>query len=157
MSDIFSKIFNHHTNYHKFVFTNNLQEQLQAYETSFNQYIQGRVCETSLYQEGRFEEFTACDSNNYVELLIITDGSWNKNVKYLFVTELEIMIAKCLKFDHFQLTILKFGSKCLMIRYAIPVHIADSMFPLTIEEWNQLTTHGIAQIKCLDSHYDGKV
>ena len=130
-----------------------LQEQLKAYERNFNQYIQKRVCETSLYRGGTFKEFIPRESKDKVPLLLVTDANWNQNVKYVRILELEEFLADILDFDHFNLQILKIEEHCLRILYAVSAHIANSVFPLTREEWSKLLTHGIVEIECLEFHY----
>ena len=133
-----------------------LQEQLQQYEADFNKYIMRRVCESSLYHKGKFELFTGGDSNGDVELLIVTDDNWNEYTSFVDVLDLGDIVAKSLNIDNFSLHLARIETNCLRIRYTISVHIVNNVFPLTIEEWNKLTEHGIVEMKCLDFHYSQK-
>ena len=130
-----------------------LQEQLQQYEADFKQYIMRRVCDSSLYHKGRFELFTGSDSNDDVELLIITDDNWNEYTCFVDVLDLGDIVAKSLKIDHFSLHLASIEANCLRIRYIIALHIVNSVFPLTSEEWSELTQHGIVEVECLEFHY----
>ena len=130
-----------------------LQEELRTYETHFNQYIKRRVCESSIYHEGRFELFTGTDSEDKVELLIITDENWDDYIPFVKLLDLEDIVAKCLNIDRFVIHLASIEPHCLRIRYTISVHNVNSVFPLTSEEWSELTQHGIVEMKCLMFHY----
>ena len=84
-----------------------LQEKLKVYEGSFNRYIKRRVCETRIYQEGRFEAFTGNDSEKKVELLLITDENWDDSIKFVTVSELEGIVADSLDVNNFSLQIVR--------------------------------------------------
>ena len=130
-----------------------LQEQLETYEAHFNQYIKRRVCESSIYHEGRFEMFTSTDSKERVELTLITDDNWDDYTPLVRLIDLEDVVATCLNIDRFVLELKSIEPHCLRIRYAVSVHIVNSVFPLNFEEWNKLTHHGIAEMRCLQFHY----
>ncbi|CAI8006365.1 hypothetical protein GBAR_LOCUS4665 [Geodia barretti] len=136
-----------------------LQEKLKAYESEFNDYIRRRVCETSIYHEGRFEVFTGSQSDEEVELLIITDKHWDYSIRFVDLLDLEALVAKCLNIDRFNLQMFRIEPNCLRIRYAVSIHIAKTVFPLTNEEWKQLSHHGIIKIHCEEYFYttDDKV
>ena len=127
-----------------------LQEQLKSYEMEFNEYIKRRVCETHIYQEGRFEAFSSsCSEKKKVELVIITDENWNYSVQFVKVLELEELVADCLDIDQFSLEVVNIESNCLRIHYAIPLQVAKAIFPLTEEEWKKLSQNHIVKIQCL--------
>ena len=130
-----------------------LQEQLEGYDAHFNAYIKRRVCESSIYHEGRFEVFTGCDSEDKVELLIITDDNWDDYTQFMKVLDLERIVANSLNFDRFSLQLASIEPQCLRIRYTISLHIVNSVFPLTAEEWKELTCNGIVEMKCLEFCY----
>ena len=130
-----------------------LQDKLTAYESEFNEYIKRRVCETRIYHEGRFEVFTGSKTQKKVELLIITDENWDDSIKFVKVVDLEALVAKCLNIDHFDLQIVSIEPHCLRIRYAVSIHIAETVFPLTSEEWKKLSNHGIIKIHCQKYFY----
>ena len=130
-----------------------LQKDLKEYESEFNAYIKRRVCETRIYHEGRFEVFTGSKSQKKVELLIITDENWDDSIKFVKVVDLEALVAKCLNIDHFDLQIVSIEPHCLRIRYAVSIHIAETVFPLTSEEWKKLSNHGIIKIHCQKYFY----
>ncbi|CAI8030167.1 hypothetical protein GBAR_LOCUS17108, partial [Geodia barretti] len=136
-----------------------LQEKLKAYESEFNDYIRRRVCETSIYHEGRFEVFTGGQSDKKVELLIITDKHWDYSIRFVDLLDLEALVAKCLNIDRFNLQMFRIEPNCLRIRYAVSIRIAKTVFPLTNEEWKQLSHHGIIKIHCQEYFYttDDKV
>ena len=132
-----------------------LQKQLQQYECNFSEYILRRVCDSNIYNEkGRFEAFTTgdskarSDSKKMVELLIVTDDKWGDYTPLVDVLDLEEIISESLDIDRFNLHLLSIVPNCLRIHYAISVHIAHSVFPLTTEEWKKLTSHGIFELKC---------
>ena len=78
-----------------------LQEELRTYKTHFNQYIKRRVCESCKYHEGRFELFTGTDSEEIVELLIITDENWDDYLPFVKLLDLEDIVANCLDINRF--------------------------------------------------------
>ena len=130
-----------------------LQEQLKTYEAHFNQYIKRRVCESSIYHEGRFEMFTSTDSKERVELTLITDDNWDDYTPLVNLLDLEDVVATSLNIDRFVLELKSIEPHCLRVRYAVSVHIVNSVFPLNFEEWNELTHHGIVEMRCLQFHY----
>ena len=130
-----------------------LQEKLTAYESEFNDYIKRRVCETRIYHEGRFEAFSGTHSDKKVELTIITDEYWDDSIKFVKVLDLEELVAECLDIDRFNLQIISIEPHCLRITYAVSIHIAETVFPLTSEQWKKLSNHGIIKIHCLEYFY----
>ena len=130
-----------------------LQEKLKDYEERYNEYMSRRVCETHIYHEGRFEAFAGFDVEEKVELLIITDENWDDNTDYLRVVDLEAIVADILHFDNFSLQPVSIEPQCLILRYAISILIAQTVFPLTDEEWEKLSDHGIIKMQCLDYFY----
>ena len=130
-----------------------LQDQLKSYEKEFNQYIMRRVCETRLYQEGRFKAFSGSSSEEKVELLIITDDNWNHSIEFVKVFELEQLVASCFNIDRFSLKLHNIESNCLRIYYAISLQVAKVVFPLTDEEWKKLSQNHIVKIQCLGYIY----
>ena len=130
-----------------------LQEMLRVYQANFDAYIRRRVCETEAYEEGRIEGFTSRDSEERVELVIVTDENWNGNTEFLRLLDLEAIVAECLDVDNFILQRKSIESNCLTIRYSISVHIAQAVFPLTNEEWRKLAHHGIMKLQCLGYLY----
>ena len=126
-----------------------LHELLKSYEMEFNEYIKRRVCETHIYQEGRFEAFSSSSSEEKkVELVIITDEYWNDSIQLMKVLELEELVADCLDIDRFSLEVVNIESNCLRIHYAIPLQVAKVIFPLTEEEWKKLSQNHIVKIQC---------
>ena len=127
-----------------------LLKQLQQYEDHYNKYIQRRVCESTVFHRGTFETFTKSDSTECVELLLITDETWNLNTKFVKVCDLEEVVANALDIDTFTLQLVRIEPQCLKICFSISIHIAKSVFPLTQEEWNIISSHGVVEIRCLD-------
>ena len=78
-----------------------LQEMLRVYEANFKAYIRRRVCKREAYEEGRIEGFTPRDSEERVELVIVTDENWNGNTEFLRLLDLEAIVAECLDIDNF--------------------------------------------------------
>ena len=80
-----------------------LQEKLQNYKDNFKKYILRRVCDSTIYQEGKFESITSSDSKDMVELILITDDGWNEFTPFLNVLELKDIIAQYLNKTDFNL------------------------------------------------------
>ena len=79
-----------------------LQEMLRVYEANFKAYIRRRVCKKeAYYEEGMIEGFTPRDSEERVELVIITDENWNGNREFLGLLDLVAIVAECLDIDNF--------------------------------------------------------
>ena len=130
-----------------------LQEKLKSYEETFNGYIKRRVCETHIFQEGRFEAFTGTDSDKKVELLIITDENWDNNTPFQKVLDIKKIVAKILDIDDFSLQLVRIEQNCLRLYYLISILIAQAVFPLTDEEWKKLSQHSIIKMQCLEYFY----
>ena len=130
-----------------------LKDLLEKYEEAYNEYIKRRVCETSLYNEGQFKEFTGSDSEETVELLLITDEKWNGYTPFARVKDFEYIIQTAFRCNKFLLTLKSIEPQCLKLRYALIPSLVNHIFPLTLEEWNKLRSHGVAQIHCRDYHY----
>ena len=130
-----------------------LREKLKVYESEFNEYIRRRVCETGIYHEGRFEAYSGSHSDKKVELIIIPDEYWDDSIMFVKVLDLEELVAECLDIDRFNLQIISIEPHCLRIMYAVSIHIAETVFPLTSEQWKKLSNHGIIKIHCLEFFY----
>ena len=130
-----------------------INDMLNKYTIAFKEYIKRRVCETSLYYDGQFKVFTGSDSVETVNLLIITDESWNKFTEFVKVEDLRLIIAEAFRINDFFLDLQNIKPQCLELCYALIPSLVDHIFPLTLEEWNKLRSLGIAQIHCRDYHY----
>ena len=131
-----------------------LNEELKEYKKSFEDYIKRRVCETSLYCDGQFEQFTgSSNSEEKFNLLIITDKTWNQFTEYVDIIEFQTIIAEAFRCKKIFLTLQSIEPQCLKLCYALIPSLVDHIFPLTLEEWNKLRSHGVAQIHCRDYHY----
>ena len=135
-----------------------IKDLLKNYKKRFDEYVKRRVCETSLYYDGKFKVFTGSDSKETVELVIITDENWDDYTPFLRVKEFESIIAKAFRCDKIFMILQSIEPQCLKLRYALIPSLVDHIFPLTLEEWNKLRSHGVAEIHCRDYHYmlDGK-
>ena len=129
-----------------------IKDMLKNYQKEFDDYIKRRVCETSLYYDGKFKVFTGSDSKETVELVIITDENWNDYTPFLKVLDFESIIANAFRCDKIFLTLQSIEPHCLKLRYALIPSLVDHIFPLTPEEWNKLRFHGVAEIHCGDYH-----
>ena len=127
-----------------------LLHSLQQYKLHFNQYIMRRVCDSTVYKAERFEIMTESDA---VELVIITDHQWDECRQFVNVLELKDIIAHALNIDDFNLELLSITPQCLKLYLGIAVAVAISIFPLTAEEWNKLSSLGIIEMSCLSFVY----
>ena len=130
-----------------------IKNKLKEYNEAFDKYIKRRVCETSLYYDGKFKEFTRSDSEESVNLLIITDESWNECTEFVKVIQLKSIIARAFGCNKFSLALQSITPQCLKLCYALMPSLVHHIFPLTLEEWNKLRSHGVAEIHCKDYHY----
>ena len=130
-----------------------LQDRLKAYEESFSNYIKRRVCETHIFQEGRFETFVSCDPEKKVELLIITDENWDNNTPFQKVLDIKEIVSDILDIDNFSLQLVSIETNCLRLCYSLSILIAQAVFPLTEEEWKKLSQHSITKMQCLEHFY----
>ena len=130
-----------------------IKVMLEEYNIAFDDYIKRRVCETSLYYDGQFKVFTGSDSEESVNLLIITDESWNELTEFVKVTNLRPIIAGAFRCNEIFLALQSIKPQCLKLCYALISSLVDHIFPLTLEEWNKLRSLGIAEIHCRDYHY----
>ena len=130
-----------------------IKDKLEKYNKAFDEYIKRRVCETSLYYDGQFKVFTGSDSEETVKLLILTDENWNEYTEFVRVKNLKPIIARAFRCNEFFLALQSIEPQCLKLRYALIPSLVDHIFPLTLEEWNKLRSHGVAEIHCKDYHY----
>lgn len=131
----------------------NLKQKMKEYEKSFEQYISRRVCECSVYNDGKFEVFHGTDSQDIVELIIITDETWDMYTKFVKVLDLERIVAKVFRCNPSILKLESIEPQCLKLCYAALHSVVDSIFPLTVEEWQELRMQGITEIHCREFHY----
>ena len=130
-----------------------LVTKMKRYEESFSEYIQRWVCESSIYHEGKFKRFDKRDLEDEVELVIITDDSWNENTPFFRIRELESILEKAFRCSSIFLRLESIEHHCLKLQYFISAHIAANVFPLTEEEWNCLTEFGVVELECLEYNY----
>ena len=130
-----------------------LQRILEQYKENFKRYVMRRVCDSAVYQDGKFEALTAEKGKNATDVVVITDDQWDECTEFLYVLELKDIIAHALNITNFNMELLKITPQCLKLHLAIPVEIAMSVFPLTLEEWNKLSSLGIVEISCLSFTY----
>ena len=129
-----------------------LQCDLASYESSYREFIQAPVHESSTYHEGRFEVLDETESEDNVDLLITADGGMTS---FEVILELETIITKAFRCSQVALNIryIELQPPHLTLVYGIPCSMVDSIFPLTLEEWNELRSHNISEIQCTEWHY----
>ena len=130
-----------------------LLHSLQQYKLHFNQYIMRRVCDSTVYRAEKIEIMTESVAKDAVELVIITDHQWDECTQFVNVLELKDIIAHALNIDDFNLELLSITPQCLKLYLGIAVAVAISIFPLTAEEWNKLSSLGIIEMRCLSFVY----
>ena len=130
-----------------------LQDKLKSYEDTFNNYIRRRVFECSMYHEGRFEVFSGQPSKDPVQLLIVTDENWDEYTPFVKVLDLEKIVANTLNVSRFVLQLERIEPQCLRLYFTLPLNTAKSIYPLTPQEWERLSQHGIVEMKCLGFNY----
>ena len=129
-----------------------LQIHLASYEASYEQFIRSPVHKSCVCHEERFEVFSATDSEDITDLVITADGD---NASFADILDLESVIAKAFRCSQVVLHIqyIELQPLHLTLVYGIPCSMVDSIFPLTLEEWEELRSHGISEIHCAECHY----
>jgi len=129
-----------------------LQSDLACYESSYREFIQAPVHASCTYHEGRLEVLDETESEDNIDLLITTDGGMTS---FAVILELETIIAKAFRCSQLVLRIryIELQPPHLTLVYGIPCSVVNSIFPLTLEEWDELRSHGISEIRCAECHY----
>ena len=129
-----------------------LQSDLASYESSYREFIQAPVHESCTCHEGRFEVLDEIESEDNTDLLITADGGMTS---FAVILKLETIIAKAFRCSQVALNIryIKFHPPHLTLVYGIPCSMVDCIFPLTLEEWDELRSHSISEIQCIEWHY----
>ena len=129
-----------------------LQSDLASYESSYREFIQAPVHERCTSHEGRFEVLDETESEDNVDLLIRADDGITS---FAVILELETIIAKAFRCSQVALNIryIEFYPSHLILVYGILCSMMDSIFPLTLEEWDELRSHSISEIQCTEWHY----
>ena len=129
-----------------------LNDRLQKYKEALNDYIKRSVCETSYYHDGEIKVYNGRIPKGMVELLIITDDSWDDFVSFSKVRNLEKTVANVFRISQALLDLQSIEPHCLQLRYVLDRPLVSRIFPLTLEEWNELRSQNIAQVHCGDYH-----
>ena len=129
-----------------------LQNSLASYESSYKEFIEAPVHESLLSQEGRFEVFSGADSEDNTDLVITADDGI---ISFADIRDLESIIANVFRCSQVVLFIryIELQPPHLTLVYGIPCSMVDSIFPLTLEEWDELRSHSISEIQCTEWHY----
>ena len=126
-----------------------LQMTLASYEGSYEQFIRIPV-----RHEERFELFKETDPEDSTDLVVTTDDG-NKIISFADILDLENIIAKVFRCSQVVLhtRYIELQPPHLTLVYGIPCSLVDSIFPLTLEEWDELRSHDITAVHCADCHY----
>ena len=129
-----------------------LQMSLSSYEASYEQFIRTPVHKSCVCREERFEVLSGADSEDTTDLVITADDD---NTSFAYILHLESIIAKAFRCSKLVLHIhyIELQPPHLTLVYGIPCFIVDSIFPLTLEEWDMLRSHSISEIRCAECHY----
>ena len=130
-----------------------LQMKLKVYEEVFSEYTKLRIVQSTMYQDKKFQVSSVTPSKDRIELSLITDDRFNECTPIGNILNLEEAVTTTLHCNQFDLHLVSFEPWELRLQFAISFHIAKSAFPLTYEEWNNLTEHGVVQMKCMYFHY----
>ena len=129
-----------------------LQNSLASYESSYKEFIEAPVHESCTCQEGRLEMFSGADSEYNTDLVITVDDGITS---FANILDLENIMANAFRCSQAVLHIryIELQPPHLTLVYGIPCSVVDSIFPLTLEEWDELRSHSISEIQCTEWHY----
>ena len=129
-----------------------LQMSLSSYEAAYQQFIRTPVHKSCVCREERFEVLSGADSEDTTDLVITADDG---NTSFADILHLESIIARAFRCSQLVLHIryIELQPPHLTLVYGIPCSMVDSIFPLTLEEWDMLRSHSISEIHCAECHY----
>jgi len=129
-----------------------LQMSLANYEAFYEQFSRTPVHKSCVCREGRFEVLSGEDAEDNIDIAITADDG---STSFEEIFDLENIIAKAFRCSQQVLHIryIELQPPHLTLVYGIPCSMVDSIFPLTLEEWEKLKFHGISEIHCTDWHY----
>ena len=129
-----------------------LRMSLANYEAIYEQFSRTPVHKSCICREGRFEVLSGEDAEDNINIAITADDG---STSFEDIFDLENIIAKAFRCSQLVLHIrcIEFQPPHLTLVYGIPCSMVDSIFPLTLEEWEKLKFHGISEIHCTDWHY----
>ena len=127
-----------------------LQEKVQAYEEEVRQYTQIRLMDIS---DDDLHELCSANPVGKVQLVIKTDENFNEFSKLEAVLDIEEAITHAFHCEQYVLHLKKIEPQDCTLHYMMSVQMAKFVFPLTNEEWVNLTHHGVVELKCLDFEY----
>ena len=130
-----------------------LTQELQMYEADFREYVKTRVCETSVYKEGKFQPGEMSSPADGADLLIITDHTWSAERSLQELLNLRDIVAEIFKIKDFALSLHKVESKCLQLHFYLSKGIGMVVFPLIHECEDKLSKCGIAEVHYREYHY----
>ena len=127
-----------------------LQNGLVGYESSHKEYIEVPLHKSC--QAGRFEMLNEADSEDKTDLVITAEDG---NTSFADILDLENVLAKAFRYSQVVLHIryIELQPPHLTLVYGIPCSMVDFIFPLTLEEWDELRSRGISEIHCTECHY----
>ena len=128
-----------------------LQEKIEAYEKEVRRhYTQVRVVDIS---DDDLDELYSANPVGKVPLLIKTDENFNEFSNLEAVLDIEEAITHAFHCEQYVLHLKKLEPQHCILHYMMSVEMAKSVFPLTNEEWVNLTHHGVVELKCLEFEY----
>ena len=129
-----------------------LQMSLASYEASYEQVIKTPVHKSCVCREERFEVLSGAGSENTTDLVIMADDG---SSSFADIFYLESIIARAFRCSQLVLHIryIELQPPHLTLVYGIPCSVVDTIFPLTLEEWDMLRSHSISEIHCAECHY----
>ena len=129
-----------------------LQMSWARYEAYYEQFIKTPVHKSCVCREERFEVLSGADSEDTTDLVITADDG---NTSFADILHLESIIARAFRCSQLVLHIryIELQPPHLTLVYGIPCSMVDSIFPLTLEEWDKLRSHSISEIHCAECHY----
>ena len=132
------------------VCTNNekLNMELEEYKSHFKVYIKRRVCDISMYYEGKFDPENICTPKEGCNLVLITDEKWNYESSSEEVLDLVEVVADIFGIKDFALCLNRIGNNCLRLYHSIPTCLENVILSIRNEQVQQLVKRGIAEIYC---------
>ena len=149
---------NHFLTFYKFailkyiiedVCTNNekLNIELEEYKSHFKEYIKRRVCDSSMYYEGRFNPENSCAPKG-CNLVLITDERWKSKSSSEDVLDLMEVVAVIFGIKGFVLCLKGIKENCLRLYHSIPTCLENVILSIKYEQVQQLVERGIAEVYC---------
>ena len=130
-----------------------ISNELNEYEVLHQQYMTTPLLDSCYVAQERYLGSKHVELMDSLEVELSINEPWTEQTPLERLISMEATLARAFRCASFHLFLRRIDLRSLKLLYEVMSDCHDDIFPLTIEEWEEIAAQGIAELKCKTFHY----